>query len=530
MSHASHHRSKHKAHIVGGGIAGLAAAVYLIRHADFDGSNIVIYEQDAVSGGAMDGSGSAGAGYLIRGGRMHEAHYACTWDLLAGIPSLDDPAISVTEEVFAFNQRVVSCSHARLLRAGQKVDVASYGLDRHDIVDLLRLNVTPEALLDGKRIDEWFQPAFFDTVFWQLWATTFAFQRWSSLAEMRRYAIRFIHLLPGFNQLKGILRTVYNQYDSVILPTETWLRQLGVRFEMNTPVVDVEFECAGKDKRAMAIHCLKDGSPRRIALGENETLFVTLGSMVESAGIGSMDTPAPLLPRSDTGAWALWQRIAAKDEAFGRPSVFADHVDKSKWMSFTVTLHDPSFFEHMERFTGNVAGTGGLVTLTDSNWLMSVVLAYQPHFRNQPPATFVFWGDGLLPDAPGNFVQKPMAQCSGAEILHELFAHLGIVDLMRPVMGKIDCVPCMMPFIDAQFMPRMKGDRPSVIPEGAKNFAFLGQFVEVPNDCVFTVEYSIRTAQTAVFGLFDCEREVTPIYRGDHDVQVLHEALRALLR
>ncbi|MCU0812470.1 MAG: oleate hydratase, partial [Thiobacillaceae bacterium] len=200
MSHAPQDRSKHKAHIVGGGIAGLAAAVYLIRHAGFDGGNIVIYEQDGVSGGAMDGSGSAASGYLVRGGRMHEAHYACTWDLLSGIPSLDDPAISVSEEVFAFNRRVVSCSHARLLRAGQKVDVASYGLGRHDIVDLLRLNLTAEARLDGKRIDEWFRPAFFDTVFWQMWATTFAFQRWSSLAEMRRYAIRFMHLLPGFNQ------------------------------------------------------------------------------------------------------------------------------------------------------------------------------------------------------------------------------------------------------------------------------------------------------------------------------------------
>lgn len=530
MSHAPQDRSKHKALIVGGGIAGLAAAVYLVRSAGFDGGNIVIYEQDAVSGGAMDGSGSPGTGYLIRGGRMHEGHYACTWDLLSAIPSLDDPALSVTEEVFAFNQRVVSCSQARLLRAGQKLDVASYGLGKHDIVDLLRLNLTPETLLDGKRIDEWFQPEFFDTVFWQLWATTFAFQRWSSLAEMRRYAIRFMHLLPGFNQLKGILRTVYNQYDSVILPVETWLRQHGVRFEMSAPIVDVEFEFSGKEKRAKAIHCLTDRSPRRIELGEDETLFVTLGSMVESAGIGSMNTPAPLLPRSDSGAWALWQRIAAKDEAFGRPSVFFAELDKTKWMSFTVTLEDPTFFEHMEHFTGNVAGTGGLVTLTDSNWLMSVVLAHQPHFRNQPPGTFVFWGDGLLPDAPGNFVQKPMAQCSGAEILHELFSHLGVVELMRPVMDKLSCVPCMMPFIDSQFMPRAKGDRPLVVPEGAKNFAFLGQFVEVPHDCVFTVEYSVRTAQTAVFGLFDCGREVTPMYRGDHDPHVLHDALRALLR
>jgi oleate hydratase len=243
-----------------------------------------------------------------------------------------------------------------------------------------------------------------------------------------------------------------------------------------------------------------------------------------------MKTPAPLISKGDTGAWALWERIASKDATFGRPAVFNAHVDQSKWMSFTVTIKDPGFFEHMERFTGNKAGTGGLVTMTDSNWFMSVVLAYQPHFRNQPSDTFVFWGDGLLPDNPGNFVQKPMSQCSGQEILQELFSHLGIVELMRPVMEKASCVPCMMPYIDSQFMPRAKGDRPLVIPEGAKNFAFLGQFVEVAHDCVFTVEYSVRTAQTAVFGLLDVEREVSPIYRGDHDIHVLLNALQALIR
>lgn len=530
MPHASDDRSNHKAYIVGGGIAGLASAVYLIREAGFNGHNITLFNQDSVNGGALDGSGSAEKGYLIRGGRMHEEHFVCTWDLLSKIPTLHNPDLSVTQEIFEFNKQVVSCSHSRLLRAGKKVDVSSYGLGKRDIFDLLRLNTTPEVLLGAKQIDEWFAPEFFDTVFWQLWATTFAFQRWSSVAEMRRYAIRFMHLLPGFNQLKGIMRTIYNQYDSVILPIETWLRQRGVNFMMNTQVTDVDFDIAGQEKRATVLRYLTAGSTHQTALGANDYLFITLGSMVENAAIGTMTTPAALISQGATGAWALWERIASKDSAFGRPAVFNSHVDRSKWMSFTVTLKDPSFFNHMERFTGNKAGTGGLVTMTDSNWFMSVVLAHQPHFRNQPPDTFVFWGDGLLPDNPGNFVQKPMSQCSGEEILREIFSHLGIVELMRLVMDKVSCVPCMMPYIDSQFMPRVKGDRPLVIPEGAKNFAFLGQFVEMPHDCVFTVEYSVRTAQTAVFGLLDVEREVSPIYRGDHDIHVLLNALQALTR
>lgn len=530
MSHTSSDRSNHKAYIVGGGIAGLASAVYLMREAGFAGHNITIFNQDNINGGALDGSGSAEKGYLIRGGRMHEEHFVCTWDLLSEIPTLQDPGLSVTQEVFEFNKQVVSCSHARLLRAGKKIDVSSFGLSKRDTFDLMRLNMTPEELLGAKQIDEWFAPEFFDTVFWQLWATTFAFQRWSSVAEMRRYAIRFIHLLPGFNQLKGIMRTVYNQYDSVVLPVENWLQQRGVNFKMGAPVTDVDFDFANREKRATTLHHLAAGSPQQIALGGNDYLFVTLGSMVESSSVGTMTSPAQLKPKEPTGTWALWERIASKHAAFGRPAVFNGHVDRSKWMSFTVTLKDPAFFEHMERFTGNKPGTGGLVTMTDSNWFMSVVLAHQPHFRNQSPDTFVFWGDGLLPDAPGNFVEKPMSQCNGEEILHELFSHLGIVDLMRPMKDKVSCTPCMMPYIDSQFMPRAHGDRPLVIPEGARNFAFLGQFVETPHDCVFTVEYSVRTAQQAVFGLLDVKREATPIYRGDHDMQVLLNALRALMQ
>lgn len=522
--------SARRAYIVGGGMAGLASAVYLIRNAGMDGRDITLFEREGVSGGAIDGSGSVEQGYLARGGRMHEAHFGCLWDLLAHIPTLEDPAVSVRDEVFAFNERVVTCSHARLLKAGRKMDTSSYGLSTRDTFDLLRLSMSSEAALGAARIEEWFAPEFFHTVFWHLWATTFAFQRWSSVVEMRRYTIRFVHLLPGFNQLRGILRTVYNQYDSVVLPVETWLQGRGVNFRMNAPVVDIDFAADAQGKRATALHYHAADGQRTIGLSEGDYLFVTLGSIVEGATTGNLSAPAPLPETSRTGAWALWERIAAKDPAFGRPQVFCGNVEQSKWMSFTVTLRDPAFFAHMEQFTGNKAGTGGLVTITDSNWLMSVVLAHQPHFRDQPEGVFVFWGNGLLPDRPGSFVPKPMSQCTGEEILVELFSHLGIMEMMRPQMEGLRCIPCMMPYIDSEFMPRTAGDRPAVIPEGARNFAFLGQFVEVPYDCVFTVEYSVRTAQTAVFGLLDVDRAVTPVYRGDHDITVLLDALGALRR
>jgi oleate hydratase len=523
-------RSRRRAYLVGGGIAALASAVYLITEGGLRGNNIHILNQEQVNGGALDGSGSPEQGYLIRGGRMHEEHFVCTWDLLSKIPTLHDPGMNVTEEIFAFNQKVVTCSTSRLLKNGEKMDVSSYGLSQRDSYDMLRLILHSEESLGATRIDEWFAPEFFNTVFWLLWSTTFAFQPWSSVVEMRRYFQRFIHLLPGFNQLRGIMRTVYNQYDSVVLPIEGWLKAQGVQFQMGCRVTDIDFALTATQKCATALHTLQAGAATTIELADSDLLFVTLGSMVENATIGSMRTAAVLNADISHGSWALWKRIAEKDAAFGHPGVFCDNIDESKWMSFTVTLKDPTFFEHMEVFTGNKAGTGGLVTFTDSNWFMSVVLAYQPHFINQPDGVFVFWGDGLFPDREGNYVKKPMSDCSGEEILAELFYHLRIEEKMKSLMEQVNCIPCMMPFIDSQFQPRLAGDRPQVVPSGATNFAFLGQFVEVPKDCVFTVEYSVRTAQTAVFTLLNLEREVSPMYEGSHDVHVLIEAFKAVNR
>jgi oleate hydratase len=170
--------------------------------------------------------------------------------------------------------------------------------------------------------------------------------------------------------------------------------------------------------------------------------------------------------------------------------------------------------------------------MTDSNWLMSVVLALQPHFSNQPQEVQVFWGYSLFPDKTGNFIKKKMSDCTGKEILQELFYHLKITDKMTPILeaGKINCLPCMMPFIDSLFMPRKSGDRPEVIPEGSVNFAFLGQFAEASKDCVFTVEYSVRCAQMAVFSFFKTNRKVLPVYPSRYKPGVLYRAIKALKR
>jgi oleate hydratase len=304
----------------------------------------------------------------------------------------------------------------------------------------------------------------------------------------------------------------------------------GVQFVLGTQVTDLDFKYGADGKGVERIHYVRDDVQGIIAVGPDDVVFVTNGSMTDAASLGSLISPPTLGGKDSGGSGARWGRLAEDHSDFGRPTVCNGNVAESKWLSFTTTLRDPTFFDLMEKFTGNKPGTGGLVTFTDSNWLMSVVLPYQPHFINQPADVFVFWGYGLFPDEPGNFVSKKMSDCTGEEILVELCRHLRFDEHLPKILASADCVPCMMPFITSQFMPRVQGDRPQIRPTGTTNIAFIGQYCEMPDDVVFTVDYSVRSAQTAVYKLLGVDREVTPIYKGQHDVGVLLRAMRAMLR
>ena len=518
-----------KIYIIGSGIAGLASAVYLIKDAGISGENIHILEKDLIAGGATDGAGNEEQGFVVRGGRMHEIHYECYWELLSHIPSLEDPKVSVRDESFEFNECFVSNGQARLLKDGKKLDVTSYGLSFEQQMDFIKLTYVTEKSLGAKKIEEWFDEAFFETKFWYIWSTMFAFQKWSSLVIMRRYMKRFMHLVDGLPKLGGVMRTKYNQYDSVIRPMKRYLENKGVNFELGKEVVDIDFDLYADKKTATALHFQ---NKTKILLSENDFVFFTNGSITESSDNGSWTTPAKLKGLEESGSWKLWKKIAKKDDSFGNPNPFCDNIDLQKWYSFTATMKDSTFLDYMENFSGNLDGTGGLVTLTDSNWLMSIVIARQPHFPNQSKDVKIFWGYGLYPDRKGNHIDKTMAQCSGAELLEELYYHLKIQDLMAPITkaGKVNCIPVAMPYIDSLFMPYNIGDRPDVIPKGSTNFAFLGQFAEAPKDCVFTVEYSVRTAQMAVYGLFDTDKEVHPMYEATHNPKYLLAALMAINR
>jgi oleate hydratase len=270
------------------------------------------------------------------------------------------------------------------------------------------------------------------------------------------------------------------------------------------------------------LHCLRHYDNEVIAVNDGDFVFLQNGSMTDASSLGSMTDAPAKLDKADSGSWTLWEKLATGRPQFGNPATFNSSIAQSCWESFTVTLKNPAFFEQMQQFSGNEAGTGGLVTFKDSNWLMSIVLAHQPHFLNQPPDAQVFWGYALFPDRVGNFVPKPMTDCNGAEILQELCGHLHF-DL--EVIKTANCIPCRMPYITSMFMPRSPGDRPLPVPPNSKNFAFISQFVEIPEDTVFTVEYSVRAAQTAVYKLLGIACGIPAVTPHDKSLHAEFEAL-----
>jgi oleate hydratase len=513
--------------LVGGGIASMAAAAFLIRDGDARGADITIFEELDVIGGSLDGAGSAEQGYVLRGGRMFESKYLCTFELFDSIPTLDNSQ-TVTQEILAWNETIKTESRSRLMRDGLRVTAPEFGLSERHILTIERLVVEPEGLLGAASIEEQFDAAFFQTDFWVMWRTTFAFQPWHSAVEFKRYLARFSHMVSGFERLHGIMRTVYNQYDSLVRPLRQWLEAHGVRFELGARVVDLAFADSADETLVTRIFYRQGGEPREIVVGPADWVFVTLGSMTASSSLGANDAAPALRGKDENGAWALWEKIAAGRPQFGRPGVFSNHVDQSKWVSFTTTLHDPTLLRLVRDRTGNMPGEGGLVTFPQSGWMASIVIPFQPHFIGQPTDVAVFWGYGLSVDAPGDFVAKPMSLCTGREIMTEILSHLRVEAEAPAILDDAICIPCMMPYITSQFLRRAPGDRPQVIPEGSRNLAFIGQFCELPDDVVFTVEYSIRSAQTAVQALLGTQRRPPSVYKGAYDPRVIAKAFRAL--
>ncbi|MCI6174378.1 MAG: oleate hydratase [Clostridiales bacterium] len=530
---------EHKsAYLIGSGLASLSAACFLVRDAQMPGSHIHILEKDNQPGGALDGDLITNVGYVMRGGREMDNHFECMWDLFRSIPSIETKDVSVLDEYYWLNKKDPNYSLCRATeKRGQDAKTGkSFGLSDKGSLEIMKLFMTPDEDLANVKMTDIFDKEVFDTNFWMYWRTMFAFKDDQSALEMKRYMQRYIHHIGGLPDFTALRFTKYNQYESMVLPMVGYLKDHGVQFHYNTRVLNVLFDIRDGRKQAKAIVMESEGKQDEISLTENDLVFYTNGSNVENSTYGSQTKAAGMDGEIHPGgSFDLWRRIAAQDPSFGKPDKFCMDPEDSNWVSATVNTLDEKILPYIQRvckrdpLSGGVV-TGGIVTVRDSAWLLSWTINRQPQYRSQPKGQVLVWLYGMFSDRPGDFVKKPMRDCTGEEICEEWLYHLGVPEdqIKELASHSANTVPVMMPFASAYFQPREDGDRPRVVPEGSVNFAFIGNFAETPRDTVFTTEYSIRTGMEAVYTLLNVDRGVPEVWGSVYDLRDLLDATVAL--
>jgi len=518
-----------KAHIVGGGFGGLAAAALLIRNAGVPGSDITIYEADDKLGGGFFLEGSAATGYNLPGS-VFDREYRCTFDLLKSIPSATKPDRSVTDEFFDFNNNEPYDDKAHLIdRNGNIVHGPRFGLGLRDGFDLTRIVLTPEARLDGRRIDEFFSEEFFSTEFWFCWASIMGTLPKHSATEFRRYMCRFLYLFGHLSDMNGVMRTPLNQHQDFIEPLVKWLTPRGVNFLTGAYVKDIGFAPLPGRITVNRLDYEKGGAATSVAIAPDDLVLLTTASQAADASAGSMNH-APV-PRSSDRTWALWYRLALGRTDFGNPDVFfgPSRITDSRWIIFTVTDSGSEFVDTMSALTSSKAGRGGLVTLIDSPWVISLSIFHQPEVLDQPPGTTLWWGYGLHPEKKGHFVPKLMNECTGKEILEETLRHLRLDKQLDAIMATSICIPCDTPYVNNIWLPRNGTDRPPPVPTGSTNFGLIGRYVEMPKEIAFTIECSVRSAWEAIHVLLKRGPAPPPVYQGQYDLKALFDALKVFI-
>lgn len=530
---------KKSAYIIGTGLAGLTAAFYLVRDGQMPGNHIHLLEKLELAGGSCDGYKDVHKGFYMRGGREMDNHFEIMWDVFRDVPSIETPNVSVLDEYYWLNKHDPNYSLCRAtVNKGEDAHTDKlFKLDKDSAMALSQLFITPEADLEDKKISDVLPESFWETNFWLYWQTMFAFQKWSSALEMKRYLCRYVHHIDGLPDFSALRFTKYNQYESMILPLIEYLKKHDVDVQFGMDVKNVVIEEVDGKKTAKELIYVKDNKEQSIPLTADDLVFITNGCCTDTSCYGDQ-THAPDLSGIVNGqgeSWDLWKNIAkqAKHDEYGHPDVFCSDTEATNWMSATVETSNKDIIQHIMNIckrdprAGKVT-TGGIVTVKDSvnNWFLSWTINRQPQFRSQNKDTVLIWLYALHTDTEGNYIKKTMRDCTGKEICQEWLYHIGMDESKIKDYSENTCntTTCFMPYINAFFQPRKNVDRPKVVPEGAVNFSFIGQFAETPRDTIFTTEYSMRTGMESVYTLLNVDRGVPEVWGSQYDIR---ELLRA---
>lgn len=560
---------KHKAIMIGAGLANMASAVYLIQEGHWDGSAITFYGID--DHGSNDGSAADEQaadywnknqslentmGYVARGGRMlNYRTYVDLMDLLSRVPSVTEPNMTAAEDTKDFDAKHPTFDKARLLRRGDGiVDAGRLGFNSMDRMLLTKLVMMPEKdeeRLDNVTIADYFRddPHMFTTNFWYMWETTFAFRTQSSAQELRRYMHQMLFEFTQIEHLVGVNRTRYNQYESIMLPLIEYLKKAGVGFEFGKIVSDWQFRDSPMQDEitvtGLELTDAKTGQNSHVAVDGDTAVIFTNGSITDSATLGDFNTPAR--ENMDYGiSAALWKKAATRFYNLGNADKFFADRNASEWVSFTLTTKDHTLLNEITRITTQVPGNAlnsflSLAPVSEAgkpDVNMSIVVHHQPHFVSQKPNETVIWGYFLYPRRTGEFVAKPYIEMTGKEMTQELIGQLSMVDpgpvnirdKEQTIMDSVvNCIPVYMPYASALFNNRAKSDRPLVIPEHSTNLAFTGEFVEQPYQMIFTEQSAVRSGEIAAYhfaGIPMSRLVKTPYY--DKDIPTLLRATKKM--
>ncbi len=560
---------KKKAIMIGAGLSNMAAAVYLIQEGGWSGDAITFYSLD--DHGSNDGASVSETtdeywnknhplentkGYVARGGRMlNYRTYVDLMDLLGRIPSATEPNMTAEEDTRSFDAQHRTFDKARLLEGSKGIlDAGHLGFNNKDRLLMTKLIMMPdseEEKLDNVSIAEYFKddPHMFQTNFWYMWETTFAFRTQSSAQELRRYMHQMIYEFTQIEHLVGVNRTRYNQYESIMLPLINYLKAQGCHIILNRRITDLDFkETQMTDEitvTGMTMTNTETDEVEHVTVDDDTAVIFTNGSITDSATLGDYNTPAA--ENMDYGAAAgLWKQVASKFYNLGNPDKFFADRNASEWVSFTLTTKNHILLNEIERITTQIPGnalnsflsTKPITPLGQKDVNMSIVVHHQPHFTTQKPNEAVIWGYFLYPRRSGEFVDKPYIEMTGKEMLQELIGQLAKVDpgpinirekeaeIMDSIINNI---PVYMPYASALFNNRAKTDRPEVIPEHSTNLAFTGEFVEQPYQMIFTEQSAVRSGEIAAYhfaGIPMAKLVDTPRY--DRDIKTLVRATKKM--
>ena len=560
---------KKKAIMIGAGLSNMAAAVYLIQEGKWSGDQITFYALDNY--GSNDGSPTQDVkddywnknhpmenqkGYIARGGRMlNYRTYVDLMDLLDRVPSMTEPCLTAAEDTRQFDAAHPTYDKARLLTGGQGiVDGGKLGLNnksRKLLTQLIMMPDSQEEKLDNITIADYFKDntEFFESNFWFMWETTFAFRTRSSAQELRRYMHQMIYEFTQIEHLVGVNRTRYNQYESIMKPLINYLEKEGCHIVLNRRVVDWKFKDSKMQDEitVTGLHMVntKTDENEFVPVDNDTAVIFTNGSITDSATLGDFNTPAA--ENMDYGAASsLWKKASDHFYNLGNPDKFFADRDASEWVSFTLTTKNHLFLNEIARITTQEPGnalnsfisTEPVTPLGQKDVTMSIVVHHQPHFTSQKPNETVLWGYFLYPRRHGEIIDKPYIEMTGKEMLQELIGQLSkvdpgpinISDKEEEIMDSvINCIPVYMPYASALFNNRAKSDRPKVIPKHSTNLAITGEFVEQPYQMIFTENSAVRSGEIAAFhfaGIPMSRLVKTPRY--DKDVKTLLRAAKKM--